>query len=100
MSLAEKISSIHSVIHVAVETQCALGDETPVRRTIARLVQEGLDRHEAVHAIGAVLTGRFYEAVTGTVSGKAARDSLFAEIERLTAEAWRKDFERPSEAAE
>jgi hypothetical protein len=38
-----------------VETQIALGDETPARRTAQRLMDAGLDRHEAIHAIGWVL---------------------------------------------
>src|SRR5215813_2177430 len=46
---------IHAAIHATVETQAALGDETPVRRTLDRLVSEGLDRHEAIHAVGSVL---------------------------------------------
>ncbi len=99
--LADEISATHSVCHVAVETQCALGDETPVRRTIERLMQEGLDRHEAVHAVGTLLTGRLYDALqAGTVNDDAANDSFFAEVERLTAESWRKSFEQPRDAAE
>src|SRR5215471_3743760 len=31
-----------------------LGDETPARRTAQRLINKGLDRHEAIHAIGII----------------------------------------------
>lgn len=46
---------LHATIHVVVENQVALGDETPVEQTLVRLMKEGLARHEAIHAIGAVL---------------------------------------------
>ncbi|MCD4749770.1 MAG: hypothetical protein K8R59_10400, partial [Thermoanaerobaculales bacterium] len=41
---------LHASIHFVVENQCALGDETPVSKAIQRLMNEGLDRHDAVHA--------------------------------------------------
>jgi hypothetical protein len=37
------------------EDQIALGDEIPARRTLVRLMEEGLDRHEAIHAIDSAL---------------------------------------------
>src|SRR6516164_7244358 len=46
---------VHATVHAMVETQVALGDETPARRTAQRLMEAGLDRHEAIHAIGWVL---------------------------------------------
>ena len=51
----------HAVIHAVVENQIAFGDETPVRRTIERLMAEGLDRHDAIHAVGSVLAGHIYD---------------------------------------
>ena len=42
----------HAAIHAIVETQIALGDEIPVARTVDRLMAEGLDRHDAIHAVG------------------------------------------------
>jgi len=46
---------LHAMAHVAVENQVALGEVTPVPETLERLLDEGLDRHEAIHAIGSVL---------------------------------------------
>src|SRR6516165_6447052 len=48
-------AKVHATVHAIVETQIALGDETPARRTAQRLMDAGLDRHEAIHAIGWVL---------------------------------------------
>jgi uncharacterized protein len=42
----------HAVAHAIVENQIALGDELNVERTLRRLMAEGLDRHDAIHAIG------------------------------------------------
>ena len=45
----------HAVVHAIVENQLALGEPVVVA-TLARLRSDGLDRHEAVHAIGSVLS--------------------------------------------
>jgi hypothetical protein len=54
-------SSLHAAIHVVVENQVALGGEIPVQETLARLMGEGLSRHEAVHAVGSVLAGILFD---------------------------------------
>src|SRR6266850_2738808 len=53
-------AQLHSVIHVVVENQLALG-EAIVIETLARLQREGLSRHDALHAIGSVLAVNLYE---------------------------------------
>jgi len=47
---------LHAILHTLVENQVALGDELPVKETLERLMSEGLDRHDAVHAIAAIVT--------------------------------------------
>jgi len=79
----------HAAAHAVVETQIALGDETPARRTAQRLMDEGLDRHDAIHAIGSVLFGVMHDLMQTPDSGADASASYFAELERLTAEDWR-----------
>jgi hypothetical protein len=79
---------VHAVMHVIVENQIALGDELPVRRAVDRLVAEGLDRHDALHAIGSVLT-QFMFDIMNMGSPQSAADpnrDYFAALERLTAE--------------
>jgi hypothetical protein len=51
--------TIHAVVNVIVENQVALGDEFPAKAVLLRLMKEGLDRHEAIHAIGSVLSEDF-----------------------------------------
>lgn len=83
---------LHATYHAIVETQAALGDETPVRRTLARLVGEGLDRHEAVHAVAATLAAHMSDLVRGGASDADPNAPYFAALEKLTATSWRRDF--------
>jgi hypothetical protein len=87
---------LHAVIHVVVESQIA-DPEPPVRRTAQRLMSEGLDRHEAVHAIGSVLAGHINDLMhevesgghcVGTKPDRDPNEDYFAELEALTAEGW------------
>jgi hypothetical protein len=75
----------HAAIHAAVETQLAEGLGGAVR-AMERLVGQGLDRHEAVHAIGSVVAAQLY-----AVLQHRAFDSVEyeARLDALTADSWR-----------
>jgi hypothetical protein len=73
----------HYIAHAVIETQIATGDPAAVSSASSRLISEGLDRHEAIHALGQVLSYHLDEALSG---GKAS--SYPADVERLTAESW------------
>jgi SH3-like domain-containing protein len=60
---------LHAGLHVTVENQVLLGDETPVAAALQRLIGEGLDRHDAIHAIASVLSGVMYDAATRKEAG-------------------------------
>jgi uncharacterized protein YoaH (UPF0181 family) len=78
----------HASIHVVVENQVALGEE-PVPETIERLMRQGLDRHEAIHAVGAVLL----EDIHNLVHAKQEKFDLRryrSRLDKLTAKRWRK----------
>jgi hypothetical protein len=77
----------HAVLHVVVENQIALGDETPVEAAFHRLLDQNLDRHDAIHAIASVLVSQICELMHGEDSGRG-NDEYYAEIEKLTAEKW------------
>ena len=85
---------LHATAHAIVENQIALGEEIPVARTLRRLMAEGLDRHEAIHAIGSVLMGFIHDLMKQTEThGEPAGDpnqAYYAELESLTAESWRR----------
>ena len=76
---------IHSAIHLAVETQLAEGLQAAVR-AMSRLTEGGLDRHDAIHAIGSVVAGQIQQ-----VFQQRAHDPevYAAELEKLTVEGWR-----------
>jgi hypothetical protein len=84
---------VHAVAHMVVENQIA-ADQTQVQQTAQRLMDEGLDRHQAIHAIGSVL----FEYIFDLMKALNAKDdpqgdpnpAYFAALERLTAESWRR----------
>jgi hypothetical protein len=82
--------TVHATAHAIVENQIALGDETPARRTAQRLMEEGLDRHDAIHAIGMVLFEFMFDLLQGPASDTDRNPAYFAALERLSAEDWRR----------
>ena len=79
---------LHAVFHVVVENQIALGDQIPVQSTLQRLMAEGLDRHEAIHAIASVLAEFMHGLVNSPGSNTESNQAYFAALQRLTAEGW------------
>ena len=86
----------HAAMHAAVENQIAEGDRWPVRRTLLRLMAEGLDRHDAIHAIASVLVAHLNtQAREGRSQVRPAQQSernssgrYFSELDQLTAKSW------------
>jgi hypothetical protein len=79
--------SVHAIFHNLVETQIAQGDPPIVGPTLKRLMAEGLDRHDAIHAVGSVLAELLNDAVRR--GEPFANDEYCGALERLTAESWR-----------
>jgi hypothetical protein len=80
---------LHAIIHAIVENQIAMGDELPVRRTLERLLAEGLDRHDAIHAIGSVLAWQMYGTLRHDPGPGDPNREYWAKLEDLSAEGWR-----------
>jgi hypothetical protein len=86
---------LHAVAHMIVENQVALGDEIPVAATLDRLIRQGLDRHEALHAIGSVLTAQMHALETDELpSDEDPNVAYFAALAELTPQSWRMRFGR------
>jgi hypothetical protein len=83
---------LHAMTHVVVENQVALGEATLVPATLDRLVGEGLDRHEALHAIGSILMSIVFDAVHKDDNGDDINASYSRELAKLTAVEWRSHF--------
>lgn len=81
---------LHAVVHVIIESQIAMGDELPVAATLDRLMREGLDRHDAIHAIGSVLTEHMWAMQQPGAIGLEgdANRPYFEELEKLTKQVW------------
>jgi hypothetical protein len=77
----------HAAMHVVVENQAMMGDETLVPKTLARLMGEGLDRHDAVHAIASVLSGVMFQDVKEEC-GDDIKAVYARQLAALTAEKW------------
>jgi hypothetical protein len=83
----------HAVLHVVIENQIALGSEIPVEATLARLMQQGLDRHEAIHAIGSVLVTHMGALLQDELPPQEDPNAAyFAALAELTPQSWRKQF--------
>jgi hypothetical protein len=80
---------LHGVTHVIVENQVASGDATAVPATLARLMREGLDRHDAIHAIASVLMGMIFEMTTKKTGVDFNNARYGRELAELTAASWR-----------
>ena len=77
----------HAAFHAVVESQLALNQE-PVARALQRLMDQGLSRHDAVHAIASVLAEELFDEVSFDDSSGAANARYFAAVERLTVKSW------------
>ena len=91
--------SRHATAHVIVEDQIAAEPTSAEGRALSRLIVEGLDRHEAIHAVACV----YMAAVSDAVKAGATAETLEvpppcdAELDRLTVETWRRDYGDGSE---
>ncbi len=81
---------LHATFHTIVENQLA-ANEPVVIETLKRLRNEGLSRHDAVHAIGSVLAAQVYDVLKREQpdTGKDPNEAYATELRKLTAESWR-----------
>jgi hypothetical protein len=86
----------HTALHVVIENQIAAGDDLPARRTIERLIAEGLDRHDALHAVASVLTDQLYDLMQEEKT-KFSETAFNEALAQLTAESWRRRLEEDEE---
>ena len=77
---------LHAVAHATIETQLAL--ELPdVTSAMRRMLEQGLDRHDALHALGQVLLELYFDIKNGVVEDEV-EDEYFRRLGRLTAKKW------------
>jgi hypothetical protein len=88
---------VHGAMHVIVENQIAMGDTYPAQAALSRLMDEGLDRHEAVHAIASLVSEELFLALKSTNSGTDLNAQYLEKLKRLTVEDWRKQYSEEAE---
>ena len=86
---------IHAVTHVIVENQIALGDEVPTGATLERMMREGLDRHDAIHAVGSVLANLVGEILADADAVPSVDEGYYKELKKLKAAEWLESFDDP-----
>lgn len=85
--------TLHATMHTIVENQIALGEELPVKRKMQQLMEEGLDRHKAIHAIAWILSQEMFRTMKSPGKPSNLSQSYFAALEDLTAENWLRSSE-------
>ncbi len=51
---------LHITIHQTIENQIVIGEPKETAQTVEALMQQGLDRHEAIHRVGTVLADEIF----------------------------------------
>jgi Domain of unknown function (DUF1841) len=88
-ALGVVVPRMHAAIHLIVENQLAGGAPPEARTALARLVGEGLDRHEAIHAIGSVVATAIWNVTRH--EAPVDRDAMARSLADLRASAWRSE---------
>jgi len=85
-------TSSFTMTHVVVENQVALGEATAVPATLNRLMHEGLDRHEAIHAVGSILMTIVFDVLQAPDAGGDINARYSRELTTLTGAGWRSNL--------
>ena len=81
---------IHALLHVVVENQVAMGDAIPSAAVLQRLMGEGVDRHEALHAMATVLARYLFDVLRDDAPDvDPGHEAYFRELEAYTIQRWR-----------
>jgi len=84
-------AQLHAGLHATVENQVAMKDVIPVAKALERLMSEGLDRHEAVHALAMANVEVIHDAISKK-TGADLSEEFFKRVRRLTAKKWLSSF--------
>jgi hypothetical protein len=79
---------LHVVFHTIVENQIAMETNVPAKETLGRLMADGLDRHEAIHAIGSVLAAHMHRLASKKIQGDPNQE-YSRSLKELTAAKWK-----------
>ncbi|MGH8498351.1 MAG: hypothetical protein ACRERV_06025 [Methylococcales bacterium] len=89
--LPKSARSTHVAIHTIVENQLAMEDQEIVRTALVRLMEQGLNRHDAIHAIGSVLIVHLYDILYNDPKEPVFppdHAAYYTALSQLSAEKW------------
>jgi len=86
--LTDEALSVHCSLHVIVENQLAMEVEY-IPETIAKLTRQGLERHEAIHAIGAIILDDVFAIARGDTQEFSPSKNR-KKLAKITAKRWLK----------
>lgn len=90
---------LHAMIHATVETQLAM--QLPaVVDALARLQADGMNRHEALHAVGSVLVDHMHGLMVEERAPTDPNASYSEALHGLTAKSWREAWEEEDDEDE
>jgi hypothetical protein len=79
----------HAVAHAIVENQLAEG-LPEAKRALERLLADGLDRHDVVHAIASVLMRHLWNLANKPQGPGDPNAPYLAALDKLTTDSWRR----------
>jgi hypothetical protein len=82
---------LHTLFHLIVENQLAEGIKE-VQNKLEELMVDGLNRHDAIHAIGSVLSEQMYIIMKEKPDKSDMNKEYFNKLSKLTAKSWLKQF--------
>lgn len=85
----------HAAFHAIIENQAAMGVQTPVKVAIKRLMVQGADRHEAIHAVVNVFVKHFWDVMKTDkyADGESMNQAYYADVRNLTLQQYYDEFE-------
>lgn len=81
---------VHAAVHVIIENQIAEQEPPLVATKLRQLMVQGLDRHDAIHAIAFVLTKRMNADMKRSGASVFSVPLYEAGLHRLNARSWRR----------
>jgi len=76
---------MHAIIHATIETQVAEGHAAACR-ALERMLTEGLERHDVIHALGSVMAKHMFGIMK---EGQSFDDTAYTrDLDALSAERW------------
>jgi hypothetical protein len=79
----------HAIAHAIIENQLAEGLPA-ARSALARLLADGLDRHESIHAMGSVLMAHLWNLTNRPAPEGDPNDAYLAALDDLSVDSWRR----------